>query len=91
MPSTSSSAAKVLTGPPSLGGSVDTQPYMPRIVPTPVHIRALQGPWSLEGKTVRMYQEPGTGVLLALNEDGQRVNPLKVISRGKKLGGKPDE
>ncbi|MBT8397826.1 MAG: hypothetical protein KJN92_12720 [Gemmatimonadetes bacterium] len=59
---------------------------VPRIVPRPCHIRALQGSWSLNGRLVRLYEEPGTGVLLALDDDGQQVNPLRVISRGKKLG-----
>jgi hypothetical protein len=64
---------------------------MPRIVPTPCHIRALQGDWALEGKIVRLYQEPDSGVLIALNDEGQQVNPLKVISRGKKLGREENE
>ncbi|MFH1765091.1 MAG: hypothetical protein ABIF09_12965 [Gemmatimonadota bacterium] len=58
---------------------------MPRIVPTPVHIRALKGPWKLDGDIVRMYEEPDTGVLIALNEQGERLNPLRVISHGTKL------
>jgi len=32
-----------------------------------------------------MYQEPDTGVLVALNEQGRKENPLRVISRGRKL------
>jgi hypothetical protein len=59
---------------------------VPRIVPIPARIKALQGDWALEGRIVRMYQEPGSGVLLALSDEGEQVNPLKVISRGKKLG-----
>jgi hypothetical protein len=62
-----------------------TQDYLPRIVPTPSHSQAIRGPWSLDGSTVRMYPEPDTGVLVAMNEDGRKVNPLQVISRGRKL------
>jgi hypothetical protein len=63
------------------------QDYIPRIVPTPSHSQALRGPWSLDGHTVQMYQEPDTGVLVALSDDGRKVNPLQVISRGKKREG----
>jgi hypothetical protein len=59
--------------------------HLPRVIPIPARIRALQGDWALEGRIVRLYQEPDSGVLLALNEDGQHVNPLNVISRGRKL------
>ena len=63
----------------------DTQEHFPRIVPTPSHSQALRGQWSLDGRVVRMDQEPGTGVLVAVNEDGRMVNPMVVISHGKKI------
>jgi hypothetical protein len=69
-----------------MGKSAESTEYLPRVVPRPCHIRAISGSWALEGKIVRLYEEPDTGVLVALNEDGRRVNPLRVISRGKKLG-----
>ena len=74
-----------------MGSAAQDQEFIPRIVPTPCHIRAIQGPWSLDGKVFRLYEEPETGVLLALNEEGIRENPLKVISRGKKLGAPEEE
>jgi len=60
-------------------------PYVPRIVPRPSHMRALSGPWTLGGEVVRLAEEPETGVLIAVNQDGHRLNPLKVITRGQKL------
>lgn len=59
--------------------------YLPQVVPTPCHSRALKGSWSLDGRIVKMFQEPDTGVLVALNDDGRKLNPLRVISRGRKL------
>ena len=81
----------VFTGDPPVADAAFDQDYMPRVVPTPCHIRALQGSWSLEGRVVRMYQEPDTGVLLAVNEEGESENPLRVISRGKKIGAQESE
>jgi hypothetical protein len=66
--------------------SAAAQQILPRIVPIPARIKALEGEWALEGRIVRLYQEADSGVLLALNHEGQHVNPLKVISKGKKLG-----
>jgi hypothetical protein len=58
---------------------------MPRIVPTPGHLEALVGIWELEGEMVRLLKEPDTGVLVAMNTRGIRVNPMAVISRGSKM------
>ena len=73
-----------------MGSAAQQQDFMPRIVPTPCHIRAIKGPWALDGQIVRLYEEPETGVLFALNEEGHRVNPLRVISRGKKITGEEE-
>jgi hypothetical protein len=69
------------------GEAVETrQEYPSRLVPTPFYGKALRGAWSLDGKIVRLHQDPESGILLALNEDGELVNPLMVIARGRKLG-----
>jgi hypothetical protein len=41
--------------------------------------------WELEGRSVRLMEERNSGVLLALNDRGERVNPLRVITRGRKV------
>lgn len=58
---------------------------VPRIVPTRDRIKALVGMWELEGRSVRLMEERHSGVLLALNDRGERVNPLRVITRGRKV------
>ena len=60
---------------------------VPRIVPTQDHLGALLGIWDLEGEMIRFLQEPDTGVLVAVTTGGLRVNPIRVISRGKRMGG----
>jgi hypothetical protein len=71
----------------SNGEAVKTrQEYPSRLVPTPFYGKALRGTWSLDGKVVRLDQDPESGILLALNEDGELVNPLMVIARGQRLG-----
>ena len=55
-----------------------------RVKPTRSHLEALVGTWDLGGSTVQMVEEPGTGVLLALDSRGELINPLKVISQGSK-------
>ena len=57
---------------------------LPRIVPTRCHCDAIVGLWTLDGEMIRLMAEPGTGVLVAFNANGERVNPLRVISHGKK-------
>ena len=68
-----------------MANGMEATDQLPRIVPRPGHIKALEGSWALDGDLIRMYEEPGSGVLMAQTEDGRTVNPLKVISRGKKL------
>lgn len=58
---------------------------VPRVVPTRDRIKALVGMWELEGRSVRLIEERNSGVLLALNHRGERVNPLRVITRGRKV------
>ena len=70
-----------------MGSDADTRQDFPRIVPTKDHIRAICGTWTLRGKVIRLYQEPDTGVLLAADTFGKAMNPLKVISQGKKVEG----
>ena len=60
---------------------------IPRIVPTPEHRAALLGIWELKGEMIRFLTEPETGVLVAYSSEGYRVNPIRVISGGTKLGG----
>ena len=60
---------------------------IPRIVPTPEHRDALLGIWELKGEMIRFLTEPETGVLVAFSSEGYRVNPIRVISGGSKLGG----
>lgn len=60
---------------------------VPRIVPTRDRIEALVGIWELEGRSIRLIEERHSGVLLALNDRGERVNPLRVITRGRKVEG----
>jgi len=35
--------------------------------PTPGYLEALVGDWELAGESIKMREEPGTGVLVALN------------------------
>jgi hypothetical protein len=39
----------------------------------------------LNGEIIRLQEEPDTGVLIGLNGGGEFVNPMRVISRGRKL------
>ena len=57
---------------------------IPRVAPTPNHRRAMVGVWELDGERVLMLAEPDTGVLVARNNQGRKVNPLRVITRGRK-------
>ena len=57
---------------------------VPRIVPTREHGRAICGTWLLDGNAIELFQEEGSGVLRAMDERGNPVNPITVISRGKK-------
>ncbi len=59
---------------------------VPRIVPTPQWIQAVQGIWKMNGELLRLQAESETGVLVALDSRGEQVNPLRVISRGTKQG-----
>jgi hypothetical protein len=60
---------------------------VPRIVPTRERLEALTGRWRLGRETVRLQEDGDSGVLVALNDRGERLNPLQVISRGIKLKG----
>ncbi|MFH1764972.1 MAG: hypothetical protein ABIF09_12355 [Gemmatimonadota bacterium] len=62
---------------------------IPRIVPTQEHLDQLLGIWELDGEMIRFLAEPETGVLVAVSTRGFRVNPIRVISGGNKLGGEP--
>lgn len=63
---------------------------IPRIVPTQEHLKALLGIWELNGEMVRFVTEPETGVLVAFSARGYRINPIRVISRGHRMDGKPN-
>ena len=60
---------------------------LPRVIPTQARSRALRGVWKLDGEVVQMVEEPGTGVLVALDSRGKRVNPMRVITHGIKIDG----
>lgn len=60
---------------------------VPRITPTQEHLQALVGRWKISGETVRLEGERDSGVLIAVNARGERVNPVHVISRGVKIEG----
>ena len=62
---------------------------VPRIVPTSEHLEGLLGIWELNGEMVRFLLEPETGVLVAVSTGGLRINPIRVISGGTKMGGGP--
>lgn len=57
---------------------------IPRIIPAGDHMQRMKGIWELDGKMVRLMEEPDTGVLVAVTTDGGRVNPIKVVSHGAK-------
>ena len=59
---------------------------VPRIVPTQEHRDQILGIWELNGEMVRFLTEPETGVLVAMSSEGYRLNPIRVISGGKKMG-----
>ena len=61
-----------------------TSGAVPRIVPTDACMRALRGTWELGGKLFVLEKEPETGVLIASTAGGRRVNPLPIITHGKK-------
>ncbi len=58
---------------------------IPRLVPTREHLDALLGIWELNGEMVRFLTEPDTGVLVAVSNNGLRLNPIRVISGGSKM------
>jgi hypothetical protein len=58
---------------------------IPRVVPTQEHLDGLLGIWELNGEMVRFLIEPETGVLVAFSAEGYRLNPIRVISGGKKM------
>ena len=62
-----------------------SSPVLPRVVPAGDRIKSLLGIWQIDGEMIRLLEEPGTGVLVAINLRGERVNPLRVISQGTKL------
>jgi hypothetical protein len=43
------------------------------------------GIWELDGEMISLVREPGTGVLVALTRKGIRVNPIRVVSHGRKM------
>jgi hypothetical protein len=43
--------------------------------------------WDLEGERILMLAEPDTGVLVARDKTGHKVNPMRVITRGRKCEG----
>ena len=57
----------------------------PRIQPAKTWVRAVEGDWELDGKTIRICEDPTTGAFLAIEEGGGSFNPAQVISRGRRL------
>ncbi|MFO8175913.1 MAG: hypothetical protein ACQET1_09705 [Gemmatimonadota bacterium] len=58
---------------------------VPRIRPTEAWLRAIEGVWELRGDRFWLGEDPDTGALQAVGEGGDRVNPIQVISRGRRL------
>ena len=58
---------------------------IPRVVPTQEHLQGLLGIWELNGEMIRFLIEPETGVLVAFSVEGYRLNPIRVISGGRKM------
>jgi hypothetical protein len=58
---------------------------VPRIVPSKEIREHLIGIWELNGEMIRFLTEPDTGVLVAMSCEGYRVNPIRVISGGRKM------
>jgi hypothetical protein len=49
---------------------------------TRARIRAVCGIWLLDGRLVKLHENARTGVLLASYSNGERENPLKVLTKG---------
>lgn len=63
----------------------DGSPSLPRMGPKPSRIRALLGIWELDGEMVRLLEDPKTGALIAVTCRAERVNPMRVISHGRRM------
>ena len=49
---------------------------------TRARIRAVCGIWLLDGRLVKLHEDVRTGALLASYKNGERENPLRVLTRG---------
>ena len=58
---------------------------VPRIRPTEKWLRAIEGLWEMNGEPYWLGEDADTGVIQAIGENGERVNPIHVISRGRRL------
>ena len=58
---------------------------VPRIVPWPEISVHVMGIWELKGEMILFLTEPDTGILVAMSCEGYRVNPIRVISGGRKM------
>ena len=49
---------------------------------TRARIRSVCGTWLLDGRLVKLHEDARTGVLLASYSNGERENPLRVLTNG---------
>jgi hypothetical protein len=49
---------------------------------TRARIRAVCGTWLLDGRLVKLHEDARTGVLMASYSNGERENPLRVLTKG---------
>ncbi len=58
---------------------------VPRIRATEAWIRAIEGLWELDGQHYWLGEDADSGTIRAISEDGDRINPVLVISRGRRV------
>ena len=58
---------------------------VPRIRPTERWLRAVEGLWEMDGERFWVGEDAETGTLRAVAQDGEAVNPIPIISRGRRI------
>jgi hypothetical protein len=59
--------------------------HRPQTNPTEIQIRRSCGTYQYKGRLVRLYQDPETGALEGMTHDGDPVDPLRVLTYGRKV------
>ena len=67
------------------GSDTDNVELVPRIRPTKQWLQAVEGLWEWEGEHYWLGPDAQTGIIRAVGERGNSVNPIHVISRGRRL------